>query len=267
MATNPSNLPPGQPMRPGFTGPSVASPLPQPSPRNAPGANALRDTLSPGRSLPFAAGLIPVPSVQLLQGAQPNTETFYYTLASFTPPQSMPDGSVLGFRVDMNSPWVSNGIADEVNTRYSELTGRAVAPNLKPYGSQYGTRCGLVIVTGRKWQFLRDDEWVKRRTHLPMIDPAMKRMEVSEAEPLGYYLRFPFGDMSPGAGLSMGRVERTLRDQPFAVRAQRDQLIFVALAIDAAYALAANGEGNFFAVINGELFIAPDVDERRIQNV
>jgi hypothetical protein len=259
---------PGQPPRPPFQGPSLPSPAPSLSARNIPGPNALRDTLSPGRSLPFASGLIPVPPASVYTGASAFGDTLYYTIATFAPPQIMPDGSVLGFRCDMNSPWASNGDPIDMATRYGEITGdTGAAPTLKPWGSQYGTRAALVIVTGSRWRDLSEGNWVKRPTEFPCINQTMPRMGKLGAQPLGYVLRLPLGDMSPGSGAAMGRVERTVRDQPFAVRAQRDEAIHVALAIDAKRGIDAAGDGFFLSVINGELFIAPDADDRRVQNV
>jgi hypothetical protein len=240
----------------------------------------LIDTISPGRTIAFGASTIPA-TAQLLalftaQGistaATARPFCAYYTLARYTTPENLPEGSLLGFRLDLMS-FVADG-ATYGATDTILYTAAGVPPNAghkRAAQTQYGTGAAIIIASGKDYRqefATTPGEWKLGPHRLPTValGPPYNSSPNSQFEH-AYVIRPPNGDLC-GSVTPPQRMVTTNRDQPFGARITPTDDIFVVVAINGAFAYDAAAVTNdgFPCVMNGELFVTPALDDRRLRD-
>lgn len=245
--------------------------------------SALLDTLSPGRYLPWSApAFVPTPdaSLTIIAGG-----TCYYPIACYNTEAGTGELAVLGFRAHLFSPFAFKASAPGARThvafgeaRLTEFfdAGTIAQGQLYPWATPLGYGASLVIASGTGYRDWQPGKWVATRersnlTHTLQGEGVSSRPSQATDPEHRVELAFPPGDISAASGAGTNNLERTSREQPFAVRLQEGMALVVALAIDARYvsqardATPANTKSYFPIKAHGELFVATPLDDRRLR--
>jgi hypothetical protein len=238
----------------------------------------LIDTISPGRTLPFGCTLIPAPPATAFDGfpAPLNQWCAYFTLARFRTPDALPEGAMLGFRLDVMSFMAEGGDSTNLTGRIFGGNGTppsSPAPSYYPAATEYGCGAAIIIASGNKYRDEFADtpgNWSIRQHRFPTIAQRPPYFASSPQMEAAYVIRPPNGDLC-GTVSAVQRMTTTNRDQPFGARITPNDDIYVVIAIGGAYAqpaaIAAGTNKYFPAILNGEIFVTPALDDRRMRDV
>lgn len=255
-------------------GPAVTAPA---RPRND-FQPPLIDTISPGRTLPFGCTLLPVPTTAEIAGVAAPLHRFtaYFTLARFRAGENLPEGAVLGFRLDAMSLMAEGGDpgAGDITGRIFGAAGTPPAtPTYFAAQTQYGAGAAFIIATGNRYRSEFADTpgtWRVQQSRFPTIAQGPPYFGASPTLEQAYIVRPPNGDLC-GTVTAVQRMTTTNRDQPFGARITPNDDIYVIVAVSGTFAhpAAVSGSTNkyFPCVMNGEIFVTPALDDRRIRDV